>query len=251
MSMQKNDGSGPTIGILLIDDHAVLRSALRMLLEKQPGMVVIGEASTKCEAIPIATREQPEIILLDVCLVEENGIDLIPELLAVSEESRIIMVTGIKDPAEHQRAIRAGAMGVVHKETSADMLLKAIRRVHAGELWLDRQMTATLVNRLRHDLVAPKPSAEADRSAQLTSRELQIINLVGEGLKNKQIADRLSISEATVRHHLTSVLKKLEVSDRLELLIFAYQHNLIAIRSDSSTKKPAAAAALQSGIAVH
>jgi two-component system, NarL family, nitrate/nitrite response regulator NarL len=251
MSMQKSDGSGPTIGILLIDDHAVLRSALRMLLEKQPGMVVVGEASTKCEALPIATREQPEIILLDVCLVEENGIDLIPELLAVSEESKIIMVTGIKDPAEHQRAIRAGAMGVVHKETSADMLLKAIRRVHAGELWLDRQMTATLVNRLRRDLEAPKPSAEVDLSSQLTARELQIINLIGEGLKNKQIADRLCISEATVRHHLTSVLKKLEVSDRLELLIFAYQHNLISIKSDSSAKKPPAAVSLLSGSAVH
>jgi DNA-binding NarL/FixJ family response regulator len=249
--MQKSEGSGPTIGILLIDDHAVLRSALRMLLEKQPGIVVVGEASTKSEAVPLATREQPEIILLDVCLVEENGIDLIPELLAVSEESKIIMVTGIKDPAEHQRAIRAGAMGVVHKETSADMLLKAIRRVNAGELWLDRQMTATLVNRLRRDLEAPKASTEVELSSQLTARELQLITLIGEGLKNKQIAERLCISEATVRHHLTSILKKLEVSDRLELLIFAYQHNLIAIKNDPSVTRPSPEVRLASGAVTH
>lgn len=238
MPMQKTDGPRHSIGILLIDDHAVVRAAFRLLLEKQPDIVVVGEASCKAEAIPLATKQRPEVILLDMCLIDENGVDLIPELLAVSEESKIVMVTGVKDPAEHQRAIRAGAMGVVHKETSPEMLIKAIYRVNAGELWLDRQMTATLVRRLRRDLETPKPMSEEDLSSQLTTREHEIIGLVGEGLKNKSIADRLCISEATVRHHLTSILRKLEVSDRLELLIYAYQHNLLSIKKANALKKP-------------
>ncbi len=230
-------GSQQTIGVLLVDDHVVVRAALRMLIEKQPGMVVVGEAANKAEAIPLAAKELPEIILLDVCLGEECGIDFIQELLAVSEESKIIILTGVRDPAEHQRAIRCGAMGVVQKEATAAMLVRAIQRVYAGELWLDRNMTARLVSRLRQDLDMPKHAPEDDASSRLTARELEVIALVGEGLKNKQIADRLSISEATVRHHLTSILKKLDVSDRLELLIYAYQHNLVSIKRDTDDGK--------------
>ena len=231
------EASRQTIGILLVDDHAVIRAALRLLIDKQPGMVVVGEAGNKEEAVSIASREQPEIILLDLCLGEENGIDLIPELLAAAEESKIIVLTGVRDPAEHQVAIRRGAMGIVHKEASADMLIKAIDRVNAGELWLDRRMTATLVSRLRRDLEVPSLSDVADVTSRITAREREIISLVGEGLKNKQIAARLCISEATVRHHLTSILKKLDVSDRLELLIFAYQHNLVSMKKDDPAGK--------------
>lgn len=236
MTNTQSEGTSRTIGILLVDDHTVVRAALRLLIEKQPGMVVVGEAANKAEAIPLAAKELPEIILLDLCLGEESGIDLIPDLLAVSEESRIIILTGVNDPAEHQRAMRQGAMGVVHKETSAAMLIKAIQRVHAGELWLNRNMTAKLVSRLRQDLETPRQEATDDAVRQLTARELEVISLVGEGLKNKQIADRLSISESTVRHHLTSILKKVEVSDRLELLIYAYQNNLVAIKRENGVQ---------------
>jgi len=233
------DGSRPTIGILLIDDHAVVRAALRLLIEKQPGMVVVGEASGKAEAIALAARELPEIIVLDLCLGEESGIGLIPELLAASEESKIVILTGVRDPEEHHAAMRQGAMGVINKETSPDMLLKAIERVHAGELWINRNMTAKLVSTLRRDLDGPRSAPAADPCTQLTGREHEIISLVGEGLKNKQIADRLCISEATVRHHLTSILKKLDVSDRLELLIFAYQNNLVSIKRGNGSSKTA------------
>ncbi len=220
-----------------MDDHTVVRAALRMLIENQSGMVVVGEAANKAEAVPIAARELPDIILLDLCLGDESGVDLIPALLAASEESGIIILTGVHDPAEHQRAMRQGAMGVVHKEASAVMLIKAIHRVHAGELWLDRGMTAKLVSRMRRDLENPTPAAAVPASTPLTARELEVVSLVGEGLRNKQIADRLSISEATVRHHLTSILRKLEVSDRLELLIYAYQNNLVSIKPENGAGK--------------
>lgn len=219
------------IGIMLVDDHAVLRSSLRLLLEKQPGMTVVGEASNKVEALEVAAREQPEIILLDLCLREESGMDLIPELLRIAEETRIIVLTGVQDETEFRRAMRLGAMGVVSKEAKPDFLLKAIERVHAGELWLNRQMTATLVTELRRPVEASKPPVETAMIAQLTTREREIISLVAEGKKNKQIADSLRISDTTVRHHITSILGKLGVSDRLELLIFAYKNNLVITKT--------------------
>ena len=233
----ENSKSRPVIGVLIIDDHLVVRTALRALLEKQPGMVVVGEASNKNEAVALASREQPEIVVLDLCLKEENGLDLIPELLDAAEESKIIILTGVTDPEEHQKAIRQGAMGVVSKEVSADLLIKAIERVHAGELWLNRHMTATLVKELRRERASVPSAPEEDATTQLTCREREIIGLIGEGLKNKQIAGRLCISEATVRHHLTSILRKLEVSDRLELLIFAYRHNLVTMEREHSTAR--------------
>lgn len=233
----ENSKSRPVIGVLIIDDHLVVRTALRALLEKQPGMVVVGEASNKNEAVALASREQPEIVVLDLCLKEENGLDLIPELLAAAEESKIIILTGVTDPEEHQKAIRQGAMGVVSKEVSADLLIKAIERVHAGELWLNRHMTATLVKELRRERASVASAPEEDATTQLTCREREIIGLIGEGLKNKQIAGRLCISEATVRHHLTSILRKLEVSDRLELLVFAYRHNLVTMEREHSTAR--------------
>jgi len=229
--MANPEASRHLIGILIVDDHAVVRASLRFMLEKQAGIKVIGEAGNKAEALDIASREQPEIILLDLCLREESGMDLIPELLRVAEDSRIVVLTGVLDEMEHRRAIHLGAMGVVSKEAPPNLLIKAIERVNAGELWLNRHMTALLVSELRRPIEPPKPPAEADMIARLTVRELEVISLVGDGKKNKQIAESLCISSATVRHHLTSILSKLEVSDRLELLIFAYKNSLVKIKS--------------------
>ncbi len=231
-----NDSRHP-IGILIVDDHAVVRAAMRLLLEKEAGMVVVGEADKKADALEIASREQPEIILLDLCLREESGLDLIPELLGVAGDSRIIVLTGVLDQDEHRRAVRLGAMGVVSKEAPPNLLIKAIERVHAGELWLNRYMTAALVSELRRPVKRPRPSAQAEMIERLTTRELEIVSLVGEGKKNKQIADSLCISDATVRHHVSSILSKLEVSDRLELLIFAYRNNLVKIDSQQPVRE--------------
>ena len=218
------------IGILLVDDHAVVRSAMRLLIENRPDMTVVGEASNSEEAISIAAREQPEIILLDLCLGPESGMDLIPEMLDISQDSKIIVLTGVNEETVWRRAIRQGAMGVVSKEASAEFLVRAIERVNLGELWLTRHATASLVNELRRANQIKKDEPESDPASQLTAREREVVDLVGEGLKNKQIADRLYISETTVRHHLTSILKKLNVKDRLELLIFAYRNNLVSIK---------------------
>lgn len=220
----------PTIGILVVDDHEVVRLGLRHMIEKQPHMQIVGEATNQADALAIASREQPEIIILDICLGSENGADIIPELLRVAEESRIIVLTGVQDEEELRRASRLGAMGVIAKDAPADMLIKAIDRVHAGELWLNRRLTAALVAELRRPGDELDSNGEKKLIAQVSSREQEIISLIGEGLKNKQIASRLYISETTVRHHITSILGKLQVSDRLELLIFAYRNNLVTIK---------------------
>lgn len=215
-----------TIRILLVDDHTVMRLGLRLLIENQHGLMVVGEASGRTDALEVAEREQPDIILLDLTLPGTDGITLIPELLAVAEKTRILVLTGVLEPEAHTRAMRLGAMGVVLKEKAPEVLIKAIEKVHQGEIWLDRAMVANVFSEKLHARELRRHDPEAAKLATLTGREREVIALVGQGLRNKQVADRLFISEGTVRNHLTTVFGKLEVSDRFELLIYAYKHGI-------------------------
>jgi DNA-binding NarL/FixJ family response regulator len=202
-----------------------MRLGLRLLIENR-GLKVVGEASGRADALEIAEREQPDIILLDLTLPGTDGIDLIPELLAVAKGSRILVLTGVLEPEVHKRAMHLGAMGVVLKEKAPEVLIKAIQKVHEGEIWLDRAMVANVFCATSRFRDVRKHDPEAVKIATLTGREREVIALVGEGLRNKQIADRLFISEGTVRNHLTTIFSKLEVSDRFELLIYSFRHSL-------------------------
>jgi len=214
------------IRILMIDDHAVLRAGLRMIIESHKGMVVVGEAENRRESLAAIAQEPPDIILLDLDLGDENGLDLLPELLTAVRDARIILLTGIRDAEVQRRAILLGAMGLVSKQKAADTVIRAIEKVYAGEVWLDRAMIASILNDRVNPNVAPDQNTETLRIAKLTEREREVIRLIGEGIKNRQIAERMYISEATVRHHLTSVFAKLGVEDRFELVIYAFQHGL-------------------------
>jgi DNA-binding NarL/FixJ family response regulator len=214
------------IRILIVDDHAILRQGLRMLIEDQPGMAVIGEAGNREDAIEIARREQPEIILLDLDLGGQNGLELLPEFISISGETRIIVLTGVRDPEVHHRAIAFGAIGLVFKEQAGEVLVKAIEKVHSGEVWFDRALIATALTKMSRSKEGKKDEAEAARIASLTEREKEVITLVARGLNRRQMAEKLFISEATVRNHLTSILNKLGVSDRLELAFYAYRNGL-------------------------
>jgi two-component system, NarL family, nitrate/nitrite response regulator NarL len=214
-----------TIKVLLVDDHAMFRTGLRLAIESRPEIKVVAEAANRAEALAAVESARPDIILLDLDLGDDSGFDLLPELIANDNPARVILLTGLRDPEVHRQAVRMGAVGLVLKEHAVENVLKAIEKVHAGEAWLDRAMIATILReRAQPDTL--ERDAEADKVATLTDRERQVIRLIGEGLKNKEIADRMCISEATVRHHLTSVFNKLGVSDRLELVIYAYQHGL-------------------------
>ncbi len=219
--------SETAIRILLVDDHQIFLAGLRLLIEKEPDMIVVGTASNRAEALALM-QEHPDIVLLDLDLGNESGIDFLPQLIEPEEPPRVIIVTGVPDPELHLRAVRLGALGVVLKLDSAGSLVKAIRKVHGGEMWLNRPMISTVMTELIHAR-AKKMDSEALKIAELTVREREVIALVAEGMRNKQIGERLFISEKTVRHYLTSVFDKLGVADRLALMIYAFQHGLAKI----------------------
>jgi DNA-binding NarL/FixJ family response regulator len=213
------------IRILLVEDHAVVRAGLRLLIDSRPEMMVVGEAANHADALTLAAREQPDIILLDLDLGTESGLDLLPRLRTVAGQARVLVLTGMRDIQGHRLAIRRGARGLVHKEQVPEVLLKAIAKVHAADIWLERAILTSVLDEIAVDETKPV-NAEAARIAMLTVREREVIALVGEGLKNKQIGTRLSITETTVGHHLTSIFAKLGVDSRLEMVLFAHRHNI-------------------------
>ena len=213
---------------MIVDDHAVIRTGLRMLIEQDQTMTVVAMAGTPAEALLMAERERPDIIVLDLMLGDDNGLEFLPQLCKASPNSRILVLTGVQATDSHRMAIRRGAMGIVLKQQAAELLLKAIQKVHAGEVWIDRSMMGSVltdVRKERHE----EPDPEATKITRLTRREREVIALVSEGLKNKLIGERLFISETTVTHHLSSIFSKLEVSDRLELIIYAFRHGLAKV----------------------
>jgi two-component system, NarL family, nitrate/nitrite response regulator NarL len=218
-----------TIRIILLDYHTLVRQGLRLLIEARPGMKVVGEAGAYTHALELVKMTPADIILLELNLDGCMNPEIIPQLLSIANGSRIILVTGVRESEIFHQAVRLGAMGVVRKDETSSILLKAIEKVHAGEVWIDRTMMADVLTQLWRNRNGEPVDPEAARIALLTDREREVTRLIGEGMKNKEIASRLSISEVTVRHHLTSIYNKLDVNDRLELTIFAYRTGLAVL----------------------
>ncbi len=217
-----------TIHILLVNEQTIVRTGLRLLIEKHPGLIVVGEVAHLSEATAFASNTL-DIILLDLkSFSDQATIDSLPELMKSLGMARILLLTDEDDPEGNLKAVRLGAMGLVHKNEPAEVLLKAIERVAAGEVWINRAMMARVIDvfwnpgNVQPETIDP----ETIRIAALTDREREVVGLIGEGLRNRQIAERLKISEITVRHHLTSIFDKLGVSDRFELAIYSYRHKL-------------------------
>lgn len=211
----------PHIRIVLVDHHAIVRAGLRMLIESGQGFAVVGEAGDRDEAVTVVSREQPDIILLELDLGGHSSLEFFADLAAAAKGARVLVLTAIDDPEMHRRAVVLGSAGVVLKRQASAALLKAIERVRQGEVWLDQETMAGLLSAANM-----AGGEDATRIATLTKREREIILLISEGLRNRQIADRLYVSETTVRHHLTSVFSKLAVSSRLDLMVYAYRHGL-------------------------
>ena len=227
--------SSNPIRVLIVDDHSIVRAGLRMLIESQGRLEIVGEASNGRDAVAVAADTQPDIVLLDLDLGGTSGLDVIPKLLSVATNTRVILLTGVRDAEEHREAIRRGAMGVVLKEQAAPVLLNAIEKVHAGEVWLERSMVASVLSQLFRRQTAPQ-DLDAAKIASLTDRECEVISLLCQGLSNKEVARRLSITETTVGHHLRAVFRKLGVTSRLELVIYAYQHGLAKPPEDKQSE---------------
>jgi NarL family two-component system response regulator LiaR len=248
----------PEARILIIEDEEIVREGLSLLIGQQAGFRVVGQASTVEEAIAIAGREQPDVALLDIKLGDADGIDCLAELHSVSPKTRVLILTGMTDVETHYAAVSNGAMGIVRKIEATEILISAIRKVQAGEVWLNGELMARVLNDLRQSranqllevsgtsakdkfqtgtsdremaagwrLPEPRRDEYEDvKIARLTDREREVILLIGKGMRNQQIADQLRISVITVRHHLTSIFSKLEVGDRFELAIYSFRHGL-------------------------
>jgi DNA-binding NarL/FixJ family response regulator len=210
---------------LLVDSQALLRAGLRLILEKEPELAVIDETSSREEALEGA-RLRPDIILLNLNADGGPDLDLLPDLLIVAEGARVVVLIGDFDIEWRLRIVRLGVKGLVQKTEPPDRLIAAIKRVHAGEVWLDPRTVSHVLDDLLYAGEAKQSNGVLSNGVRLTGRERDIIALIGEGLKNKQIAERLCISEPTVRHYLTSIFEKLGVKDRQGLIVYAYQHGL-------------------------
>ena len=223
------------IRIMIVDDHRLIRDGLEMLITSSPGFSVAAKAGTCEESLKLAEREQPDIVLLDLDLGGESGLDLLPELLARAKNCRVLALTGMRDPDLHRSAMLLGAMGVVQKEKAYEVLLKAIEKVHEGEIWYDRLKMGSVLSEILRDGKESQSDPDALKIASLTPREREVITLISQGLKNKAIGKKLFISETTVRHHLTSTFAKLSISSRLELIIFAFSNGLAALHVKGQT----------------
>lgn len=221
------DNSETTIRIFLVDDHQSFSDGLAMLINtNKPAMEVIGTARSREDAFLAISEKKPDVILLDVDLGDDNGLEILPEMLGKTD-AKIIILTGIRDPLVHQKAVIKGASGVLQKTDSAQTILKAIKKVHEGEIWINSEILNQVLNQLTR-----KGGSSADshqqKIASLTSREREIIAaLVNyDSSTNKAIARQLYISDSTLKNHLTTIYDKLGLKNRVELLKFALANNL-------------------------
>ncbi len=212
------NANGKPIAVLIADDHAIFRDGLRRLLEAEAEFRVAGEASDGLEAIDMAIRLKPRVVLLDLAMPRMTGMDALSNL-AQPGMPQTIVLTANANRGELLEALRRGACGVVVKDSATQVLLEAIRTVTAGDYWF--------IDEPVRDLPAFLKRSQAQRPDHgLTPRELQIVEAIVGGLSNKDIAKRFVLSEDTVKHHLSNIFQKLKLSSRLELALFALEHKL-------------------------
>src|SRR5262245_34568205 len=208
----------------------MIRTALRLLIERHDRMTIIGEASGRDDAVAVATIEQPDITLINFHLGSPEGFEFIPDLHAAARRTRVLVLTATQDPDIHTRAMLLGAVAVVPKGQAAGVLVKALEKVSDGEAWIDRTTIANVLSELSRRNGSTEIDYDAAKIASLTKREKEVVSLVCLGLRNKEIGSKLCISVATVRHHLGSIFSKLDISGRLDLMIYAIRHGMIDLR---------------------
>jgi DNA-binding NarL/FixJ family response regulator len=219
---RKNAAS--VIRIAIADDHPIFRDGLRQILGLQRDFVVVAEARDGEEALQVIEEHHPDILLLDLNMPRASGLGILQRLQAHQGHTKVIVLTASDDKNEFIQAMRLGAAGIVLKQSPTELLLKSIRKVHAGEIWLDSHMTAAVMRQFASG--DDGPGAGGRERAPLSPREREIVALVAQGFKNKEMAGKMFISEQTVKNHLHNIFDKLGVSDRLELALYAIHKNL-------------------------
>lgn len=210
------------IRILLVDDHDIVRLGLMTLLNDQPDMEVIGEASTARDGVNAAETLKPDVVLMDIRLPGEGGIEAARQISNRVPESKVVMLTSFADDELVVRAIRAGAVGYVLKQVGNEELLRAIRAAARGEALLDPSTTARLLSHVRE----AERKAEEDAFRDLSDREMDVLVHLARGRTNAEIGSLLNLSEKTVGNYVSNMFEKLHLNNRIELAAYAYEHHL-------------------------
>jgi DNA-binding NarL/FixJ family response regulator len=208
------------IRVLIADDHAVVRQGLRMFLDLESDIDLVGEAKDGAEAVRLALAMKPDVILMDVLMPVMDGITATAEIRSQAPDTEVIALTSVLEESSVVGAIKAGAIGYLLKDTEADELCRAIRGAAAGQV----QLSAEAAARLMHDVRAPKAAATA-----LTERETDVLRLLAAGKGNKEIAAQLTVAESTIKTHVSSILNKLGAQSRTQAALYAAQVGLVQL----------------------
>jgi DNA-binding NarL/FixJ family response regulator len=212
------------ISVLIADDQDLVREGLRMMLEAEPDLSVAGEAGTGQQALAQTRRLDPDVILMDVRMPGLDGIEATAQLVRSGSRARILMLTTFNLDEYVYRAMKAGASGFLLKDASRDQLATAVRTIAAGQALLAPAITRRLIEDFCR---GPAPGAAAGTARHLSERELDVVRAVAEGLSNAEIAAKLFLSEATVKSHVARVLAKLNLRDRVQIAVFAYENGIV------------------------
>ena len=224
-------GKKPNIRIVIADDHPIVRDGIRRLLTLEADFEVVGEAGDGRQVLEVVTQLDPDVLLLDLRMPNLDGLSALQTLQQTNRRTKIIVLTASEDKNEFVQAMKLGCSGIVLKQTAPELIVKSIRKVHAGEIWLDSHTTAAVMRQF----AAPGSEGSASSSSitgkprersPLSNREREIVTLVAQGYKNKEMAEKMFISEQTVKNHLHNIFDKLGVSDRLELALYAIHKGL-------------------------
>ena len=218
------------IRIVVADDHPIFRDGLCKLLALEEDFEVVAQAQDGRQVLDVLQQYEPDILLLDLKMPGLDGLATLQRLQSGRNKTRVIVLTASDDKNEFVQAMKLGTSGIVLKQTATDLLIKSIRKVHAGEIWLDSHTTAAVIRQFVAADESPSvPQTAAPRERErspLSQREREIVALVAQGFKNKEMAEKMFISEQTVKNHLHNIFDKLGVSDRLELALYAIHNNL-------------------------
>ena len=226
--MTENSEGAVAARLLIVDDHEIARAGLRSLLATEPSWRVVGEATTGQEGIALCRSLEPDVVLMDVRMPDMDGIAATMSIRAERLAARIIITTMYEDPDYMQRALAAGAVGYVLKDATRQELIDAVRQALRGEFSLHQELAAQLLRRLAADELQPEPTVHQ----RLTTRELDVLRLLPQGLTNRQIAERLFVSVGTIKLHVEHILAKLEVADRTQAAARAVELGIAGATAD-------------------
>jgi DNA-binding NarL/FixJ family response regulator len=212
------------IRVLLADDQALVRAGFRLILDLAPGIEVVGEAGDGKEAVALAKQLEPDVVLMDVRMPDVDGIEATRRLRLAGLATRVLVLTTFDVDEYVYEAVRAGASGFLLKDAPREQLVAAVQTVARGEALLAPAITQRLIERF---VARPSPADAAPALAELSSRELEVLRLLARGLSNAEIAEQLVVGEATVKTHVARVLRKLDLRDRVQAVVFAYECGLV------------------------